>query len=173
MILGKRKIILARDRMGKKPLFYWFNENVFAFSSELKGLRHLPSFPNALNREALNCYIRLGYVPNWTCIYEGVSKLQPGYFLEWDLDRHTIIRKSAYWKLPEPWFDEDTAESDWVDQIESLLDDAVRIRLRSDVPLGIFLSGGIDSGLVAASAAKESGGDLASLTDRHPELGPG
>jgi asparagine synthase (glutamine-hydrolysing) len=159
----ERTLLLVRDRMGVKPLFYWREGNSFAFASELRVLRGLPGFPSSIDPEALGLYLRLGTVPEWTSIYKGVSKLPPGSWMLYNLDSGKIEGPVTYWNLPAVGEESGKREEEWVDEIEALLWDATRIRLRSDVPLGVFLSGGIDSGLVAAAAAKQLSG-LTSLT---------
>lgn len=166
----RNEVILARDRMGKKPLFYWDGPAGFAFASEIRALKKLPGFPSDLDPEALGMYIRLGWVPNSHCIYPGVRKLPPSTWLKFDCATGRVGEPQAYWDLPPPDFDHKLREEEWLEQIEVLLADATRIRLRSDVPLGIFLSGGIDSGLVAASASKAQDG-LTALTIGFDEEG--
>jgi asparagine synthase (glutamine-hydrolysing) len=158
-----RTLMLVRDRMGVKPLFYWRHGNSISFASEVRALRGLPEFPTAIDPEALAFYFRLGAVPEWTSIYPGVSKLTPGSWIRFHLDSGKVDGPVAYWDLPPVGEEDGKSEEAWVDEIEALLWDATRIRLRSDVPLGVFLSGGIDSGLVAAAAAKQVSG-LSSLT---------
>jgi asparagine synthase (glutamine-hydrolysing) len=159
----ERTLLLVRDRLGVKPLFYWQHGKTLAFASEVCALRGLQDFPTEIDPEALGLYFRLGAVPEWTSIFPGVSKVPPGCWVRYHLDAGTMDGPLAYWDLPPVGEEEGKTEEEWVDEIESLLWDATRIRLRSDVPLGIFLSGGIDSGLVAAAAAKQQPG-LTSLT---------
>ncbi len=159
----ERTLLLVRDRMGVKPLFYWKQGQVFAFASEIRALRGLPDFSTAIDLEALGLYFRLGTVPEWTSIYPSVTKLPPGSWIRYHLGSGRMEGPVAYWDLPPVGEEEGRSEDDWVDEIEALLWDATRIRLRSDVPLGLFLSGGIDSGLVAAAAARYRPG-LSALT---------
>jgi asparagine synthase (glutamine-hydrolysing) len=158
-----RTLLLVRDRLGVKPLFYWRHEQALAFASELRAMRGLRGFPTAIDPEALGLYFRLGAVPEWTAIYPGVSKLAPGCWLRYHLESGRVEGPVAYWDLPPVGEEDGKTEDDWVDEIEAMLWDATRIRLRSDVALGVFLSGGIDSGLVAAAAAQQHSG-LTSLT---------
>jgi len=159
----ERTLLLVRDRLGVKPLFYWRQGLKLAFASEVRAMRGLPQFPTSIDHEALGLYSRLGIVPEWTCIYPGVSKLAPGCWIRFFLDAGTVDGPVSYWDLPQVREDEGKTEEEWVDEIETLLWDATRLRLRSDVPLGVFLSGGIDSGLVAAAASAQVRG-LTSLT---------
>jgi asparagine synthase (glutamine-hydrolysing) len=142
-----RTILLARDRLGVKPLFYWQQGRSFAFASEIRALRGLPGFPIEFDPEALGLYFRLGMVPGWACIYAGVSKLPPGCSMRLHLETGRVEGPVAYWDLPPVAEEGGRTEDDWVD----------------DVPLGVFRSGGLDSGLVAAAASGHSV-DLSSLT---------
>jgi len=165
----QRRILLARDRLGKKPLFYRVSPEGLEFASELKALQSLPGFPGGeLRSDAVNLYFRLGWVPNSLCIYPGVQKLPPSSWACYDLASRGLQGPFAYWALPPVGYVSGRSETEWLDQIEALLEDATRIRLRSDVPLGAFLSGGIDSGLVAAMAARHVGSDLKALTISFP-----
>ena len=157
------KLVLARDRLGKKPLFLWSGPDCFAFASELRALQLLPGFPRELDAEALALFTRLGWVPDTHCVFRGVRKHPPASWIEFDIAHWSESGPYTYWDLPPPQEDRSLTESDWVDSVEDLLADAVRIRLRSDVPVGVFLSGGIDSGLVAALAGR-SRSDLATVT---------
>ena len=162
----ERTLLLVRDRLGVKPLFYWKSGKALAFASEVCALRGLPGFPTEIDPEALALYFRLGTVPDWTSIYPGLSKLPPGCWVRYHLETGTMDGPEAYWDLPAVGEEEGRTEAEWVDEIEALLWDATRIRLRSDVPLGVFLSGGIDSGLVAAAVAKQQKADLRFLRKR-------
>jgi asparagine synthase (glutamine-hydrolysing) len=159
----EQTVLLVRDRLGVKPLFYWQQGKTLAFASEIRALRGLPGFPTEIDPKALGLYFRLGAVPEWTSIYPGVSKLPAGCWMRYHLEEGIMDGPVAYWDLPPVRAEEGKSEDEWLDEIEALLWDATRIRLRSDVPLGVFLSGGIDSGLVAAAAAKQMSG-LTSLT---------
>jgi asparagine synthase (glutamine-hydrolysing) len=148
---------LARDRMGEKPLYYGWQGNFFIFASEIKALQRHPSFEWVINREALQLYVRNGYVPANLSIYSGIHKLKPGKILTvqrnmikgevgepksyWCLDK-VIERGKANYKLISP--------EESVEELERLLKQAVNRQLISDVPLGAFLSGGTDSSLVVA-----------------------
>lgn len=149
----KRCAFAARDRAGEKP-FYWVrNGNRFAFASELQALRaggfldRHPALP-----EALDCYLTLGFVPAPRTIYDGVYKLLPAQQMEVGASGQS---SRAYWTLPAPT-SKFLSMDEALDEFEPLFDDAVKRQLMSDVPLGAFLSGGIDSALVVSSMARQS-----------------
>ena len=147
----EHRLFLARDRAGEKPLFYRLSGGTFTFASELKALMADPSFPRRLDMEALDYYLAFGYVPGARCILQGVRKLPPAHGLIYDL-RNEQPHLWQYWHLPEP--DSSSAsEPDLVEELAALLQDSVRLRLVADVPVGVLLSGGIDSSLVTAMAA--------------------
>lgn len=158
----RRRFLLARDRLGVKPLYYTFIDGRLRFASELKGLLACPDAPRVIDRSAVAQYLALGYLPGETCIFEGYRKLPPGHALTGALDRPLDASMAPFWELS---LNHDTTKRSAtpaeLDELEHLLGDAVRIRLRSDVPVGVFLSGGIDSGLVAAMAAKTGQAPLA------------
>ena len=155
----ERTLVLVRDRLGVKPLFYWRDGRSLAFASELRAIRDVPGFPTELASDALAAFFRVGTIPDWSCVYPGVRKLPPGHWIRFRLDEPGAEQPTRYWDLPEVHEQEDgRSEEAWLDEVEALLFDATRIRLRSDVPLGVFLSGGIDSGLVAAAAARQKPG---------------
>ena len=165
----KKTVTLARDRLGKKPLFYWPHHRALGFASELRALRALPGFPTELDNSAVALYFRLGWVPGWACIHPGVKKLPPATWLKFSLTTGEIEGPKRFWSLPPVEVKKGISENVWVDRIEALLWDATAIRLRSDVPLGVFLSGGIDSALITAAAAKQLQGNLTSLTIGFPD----
>ncbi|MEZ5659059.1 MAG: asparagine synthase (glutamine-hydrolyzing) [Burkholderiaceae bacterium] len=147
-----RRLVLARDRVGKKPL-YWFNDGKrLAFASELKALRSLPGCPATIDPQAMDCYFSLGFIPSPMTIYRGVHKLPAAH---WMAAERSGGAPRRYWRLdgsaPQAMTLEQAGEA-----LEPLIDDAVRCRLVSEVPLGAFLSGGIDSSLVVASMAQAS-----------------
>ena len=151
--VARRHLTLARDRMGEKPLYWTFRDGLLLFGSELKALRPHPAFRPALDRAALASMLRLGYVPAPSTIYAGVQQLAPGGRLDLaaggtpHLGRYWSLEQVALAGLADPLRE---SESAVVEQAERLLGDAVRSRLLSDVPLGLFLSGGIDSSVVLA-----------------------
>lgn len=146
-------VFFARDRAGKKPLYIARNSDCLAFASELKAIPE--SMRGKLSIDALNFYLALGYVPRELCIADGVSKLPPAHAARYFLDS-TKMEQWRWWSLPESRLAEGTDVEELLDEAEHLLHDSVRLRLRSDVPVGVLLSGGLDSSLVVASAAKSS-----------------
>jgi asparagine synthase (glutamine-hydrolysing) len=151
----KRTFILARDRLGKKPLYYHSRAGHLRFASELKALLAWPDAPRQLNPQAVVEYLTFSYLPHESCIFQEYQKVPPAHYLSGSLDEPEQAKAVAYWRLnlTEEVGDGLFTERDQ-DTLLDLLTDAVRIRLRSDVPVGVFLSGGIDSGLVATLTTK-------------------
>lgn len=145
-----QRLFLARDRVGKKPLYYVRTGSVFAFASELKALRAGGLCPTEMDPESLDCYLSFGYIPAPRTIYRNVRKLRAAHTLMITAQGQT---ERNYWNLSfaEPV---NRALEEATEELESLLDQAVKCRLMSEVPLGAFLSGGIDSSLVVASMAR-------------------
>ena len=149
----KRRLFIARDRAGKKPLYYTQTpQGTFIFGSELKSLLEHPETRREINTEALDAYLSFGYVPDPLSIFRGIYKLPPGHHLTLDGDRLSI---KQYWDFsyiePSP---AGARDEDYMEELRRLLDEAVRVRLVSEVPLGAFLSGGIDSSTVVALMAR-------------------
>lgn len=145
-------LLLARDRLGKKPLLYWEDGERFAFASEHEALlAGLPERP-AMNIEAIRLYLRLGFVPAPADAFRGVRKLAPAHVLVWRGGRVELRR---YWSPPRD-IRHDLNEAEALEQLRALVDRAVERRLVADVPLGAFLSGGIDSSVVVATMSKFS-----------------
>lgn len=140
-----RRLFLARDRVGIKPLYYWVNGNKIVFGSELKALVQHPDVPRRVDPAALDLFLSLEYIPAPRTIYAGISKLLPGHTLVFEPGK---LKLSQYWDVP---YNPITADEEaCTEALAELIQDAVRIRLVSDVPLGAFLSGGIDSSTVVA-----------------------
>jgi asparagine synthase (glutamine-hydrolysing) len=153
--LDEERLFLARDRAGEKPLFYRHQNGTFAFASELKALLKDPSFRPRIDPAALNQYFAFGYIPVDSCIFAGVRKLPQACAMTFDL-RNEAVKIWPYWSLPQPMNGQPADEEELLDEMERLLLDSVRMRLIADVPVGIMLSGGIDSSLVTAMAARVS-----------------
>lgn len=146
----RRRLVLARDRLGQKPLCYHHQPGRLAFASELKSLREIPGIQFSIDPNAVDEYLTYQYVPHPNTIYREFQKLPPGHMAVYE-DDHVTVR--PYW---EPDWNVQTPVNynEAVERTRELLDDAVKIRLRSDVPLGAFLSGGIDSSLLVALMVK-------------------
>ena len=151
-------IFLARDRSGEKPLFYSLSGGIFRFASELKGLLIDPNFSHQINPQALDAYLTLGYVPGDLCIVQGANKLPPANAMKFDLNKKSL-QIWKYWQTPSPPILTETSqlnELTLLNEFELLLQDAVHKQLSADVPVGILLSGGIDSSLITAMAVRSS-----------------
>jgi asparagine synthase (glutamine-hydrolysing) len=148
-------LFLARDRAGEKPLFYSVTGDEIRFASELKGLLADPSFGRKIDPSALDCYLAMGYVPGEACILQSVRKLPPAYAMTFNVaNAETNIWR--YWRTPPAPDVDNNDDASLVEELEVLLADAVRRQLVADVPVGILLSGGVDSSLVTAMAARAS-----------------
>jgi asparagine synthase (glutamine-hydrolysing) len=148
----KDALLLVRDRMGKKPLHYAAYNGGIAFASEIKALLKHPAVDRSLDMSSLNKYLSLEYVPAPHSIYASIRKLEPGHYL-WYQNGACTVQK--YWDLPLTDYPIGyKTEGEYAEELRAILDRAVRTRLGADVPVGIFLSGGIDSGLVAAFTAR-------------------
>jgi asparagine synthase (glutamine-hydrolysing) len=160
----ERRLHLVRDRLGEKPLYYGWMGDTLLFASELKSLRAHPAFRGSVDRDALAAYFRANCVPGPRSIYEGVRKLPPGSVLTIEADRARDRARAAapvpYWSAFDAYTDDSrsapVSDDDAIDAVDELLLDATRMRLRSDVPLGAFLSGGLDSSVVVALMQRHS-----------------
>lgn len=144
-------LFFARDRAGKKPFYYFYDGLNFEFASELKAISH----KGEVSLIALNYYLSLGYIPGEHCFIEGVKKLPPAHAGRLDLNTFGL-RIWQYWELPANQPNLETSGELLADQAQALLTDAVALRMVSDVPLGVLLSGGLDSSIIAAIAAQQS-----------------
>ena len=150
------ELFIARDRIGIKPLYYFHDDKNFAFASELKALFHLDFIKKELNHHALVNYLMLEYIPAPLSIFKNILKLLPGHYLI--LKKNKVITRQ-YWDVKSDKIKYKNF-SEVKENFKSLLDSSVKLRLISDVPLGVFLSGGIDSSTIASYAYKHSGNYL-------------
>lgn len=158
----QRSLLLARDRLGEKPLYYGIVNGHLAFASELKALRRVPGFGARIDPAALSRFLHTGYVAGAATLYDGIAKLPPASYLRFEPgDRGALGVPLKYWSLDEAVasggatpFDGSGAEA--IEALDQLMSDAVGIRMHADVPLGAFLSGGIDSSYVVALMQKQS-----------------
>mgnify|MGYP000332433179 CR=1 FL=1 len=157
---NENTLVLGRDRIGEKPLYYGWQGDTFLFGSELKALKQHPAFKTEINRDAITLLLRHNYIPAPYSIYQGISKLEPGCLLSVS----TTTKEPKVWPY---WSSSDIAVSgvqaiftgtpdDAVDELERLAKDAVGLQMMADVPLGAFLSGGIDSSAVVALMQAQS-----------------
>ncbi|MCO4783753.1 MAG: asparagine synthase (glutamine-hydrolyzing) [Candidatus Cloacimonetes bacterium] len=159
-------LYFARDRAGEKPLYYGQQGDFFFFGSELKPFLHHPNFKKDIDRDSLASFLRYNYVPTPTSIYKGISKLSPGSYLKVSLNDQSIDQQ-FYWNPQETKKKTSMysgSETDAKDDLNKLLLDAVKIRMESDVPLGAFLSGGVDSSLIVALMQSQSSKKVKTFT---------
>jgi asparagine synthase (glutamine-hydrolysing) len=150
-----RKLVLARDRFGEKPLFYTIRSGHLTFASELTALRDGAGVPADLCANAVDAFFLFGYVPGPGTIVHGIQQVPPGHVLTWDYDSRSVQLRRYWAPLPMP----SRAAAPFgqlVEETHQLLSESVRSRMIADVPLGVFLSGGVDSSLVTAMAARHS-----------------
>jgi asparagine synthase (glutamine-hydrolysing) len=167
---GRNRLLLARDRAGEKPLFYAHAGGTLWFASELKSLLAAPAFSRVLDREALDFYLAYGYVPGHRCILRGVNKLPPGHAAAFHLERGRLDVR-PYWRLPPAPTGPGPDAATLVDELDELLLDSVRGQLVADVPVAVLLSGGLDSSLVTAMAARSSDRPVRTFTASFPGHG--
>lgn len=168
-------LTLARDRMGEKPVYYGWVGDQFVFASELKAFHAIPGWPPAINREALNLYMRYSYIPAPHSIYQGIYKLPPAHILMLRAGQKQAMPR-AYWSFEamvlhrrSKGFSGTVNEA--TDQLEAILKHAVGQRMMADVPLGAFLSGGVDSSTIAALMQAQSPRPIKTFTIGFHELG--
>jgi len=171
---ARKRLFVARDRAGEKPMFYRHQNGTFAFASELKALMADPSLQRRVDLQSLNHYLAFGYVPGERCMLDGVQKLPQGNALTYDLE-NDAVDVWPYWQLPQPSSNGEVVPVEradaLVDELHELLKDAVRRQMIADVPVGILLSGGVDSSLVTAMAAEVSSRPVKTFTVSFPGHG--
>ena len=152
---AKRRLLLGRDRLGVKPIYYYRNGRFLAFASEIKSLLEMEAIPREVNAEALDLYLSLRYVPGPQTMFKDIFRLQPGHILVAD---DSGVRITKYWDIeyPDP---EPRSPEYLVERFRELLEESVRLRLLAEVPLGVFLSGGLDSSAILATMTKISEGE--------------
>src|SRR5580700_2038600 len=153
----KRKLVLARDRLGKKPLHYALRKDKLYFGSEIKSILAVAPELAEVNAQGLLEYLYYGYVPDPITAFTGIQKLPPGHLLEFENGK---IQIRQYWDLPKYNTHAPKSEEECLEELEHRLLEATRIRLISDVPLGAFLSGGTDSSTIVALMARASSGPV-------------
>lgn len=161
----ERKLILCRDRLGVKPLYWYFKDGLFLFTSEIKAFHKHPLFDKSLDLKGLPYYLQKGYFHEDDCIYKYVKKVPPGSFLE--IDSQKNIQISQYWDVKEIYENaviDTRSENEITDDLENILTSSFNLRMVADVEVGMFLSGGTDSSLVAALLQKENSRQLQTFT---------
>jgi asparagine synthase (glutamine-hydrolysing) len=166
------QLLLCRDRLGVKPLYWYQKDGLFMFASELKAFQEHPNFDKTISKNAVSLYLQQGYIPAPYAIFEFAHKLEPGAFLEIDLQQNIKIEK--YWDVQKVYASAtipELSESELTDHLEKLLLESFQLRMVADVPVGMFLSGGFDSSTVAALLQNHSTQKIKTFTIgfEHPE----
>ncbi|RFS19567.1 asparagine synthase (glutamine-hydrolyzing) [Chitinophaga silvatica] len=166
----KNEVILFRDRAGVKPLYYYWHKQQLFFASELKGIMAHPSFPKEIDPDSLSLFLQYSYIPGPFTIFQNTRKLAPGHLLRVKLTNGEVS-ESAYWNVLRSYQQEITElpESEIIDYTASLLHSAYNYRMVSDVPVGVFLSGGYDSTSVAAILQSDSTSKIKTFTIGYKE----
>jgi asparagine synthase (glutamine-hydrolysing) len=165
----RRRMILARDRIGIKPLYYYRDSETLLFGSEPKAILAYPGFRRELDPAALEDYLAYGVVPGPRSIFEGIAKLPPGHVLVVE-PRRLGAAPRRYWRLKfEP--DDSRTTEQWVEEVGAKFEESVRIHMMSDVPVGAFLSGGLDSSAVVAAASRQTNSDIRTFSIGFAEEG--
>ena len=169
---ARQKIFACRDRAGVKPFFYYWKDGLLLFASELKAIVQHPGFIKEINIDATAAYMQYGYVPTPHCIFNNTYKLKPGHFLEMDVAAKTI-HTSQYWNVYDAYNKPTLKISlpDAIAETEKLLTSAFQYRMVSDVPVGVFLSGGYDSGCVTALLQRNNTEKIKTFTIGVPDAG--
>ncbi|MEO6404092.1 MAG: asparagine synthase (glutamine-hydrolyzing) [Ferruginibacter sp.] len=168
----KKEFLACRDRAGVKPFFYSWQDGLFLFSSELKAIVKHPAFKKQINLDAAAAYMQFGYVPTPHCIFEHTYKLKPGHFLRLDTSSQKITT-TQYWNVYDAYNKPPLKISlpDAIEETEKLLTSAFQYRMVSDVPVGVFLSGGYDSSCVTALLQKNNTEKIKTFTIGVPDAG--
>jgi len=161
----ENKLVLVRDRAGVKPLYYYTGGNQFMFSSEIKSFHKHPSFKKEQNSEVLPYFFQFGYIPAPYTIFKDCFKLEAGHYLEYNI-KTSSFNIIKYWDVYDFYKQKKFLknENEILEDIENILDHAIDLRMVSDVPVGVFLSGGYDSSLVASILAKKHGKKINTFT---------
>src|SRR5581483_4819057 len=144
---NSRTLFAARDRLGKKPFYYYWDGRLFAFASEIKALFEHPAISPVFEESLLSEYLHFGYTSSDQTLFSGIRKLMPGHYLRLTAAGLAIER---YWEIPSSGAPGSRDDESWIRECRERLEETVRLRLMSDVPLGMFLSGGVDSSAIAA-----------------------
>jgi asparagine synthase (glutamine-hydrolysing) len=172
-----RRLFCARDRLGKKPFYYYWDGRTFAFASEIKALLKHPTIPARFEEPLLGEYLAFGYASEERTLFAGIRKLMPGHSLTLEVGReHPALEIRRYWDIPPGEEAGSRSNAEWIHECRERLEESVRLRLMSDVPLGVFLSGGVDSSAIAALIRRITPGPVKTFAvgyreDAYSELG--
>src|SRR5262245_25699231 len=161
---NRRRLVLGRDRLGKKPLFYRHERGRLLFASELKSLLQVPGLPRDIDPAAIDEYLTYQYIPHPNTIFKGFHKLPPGHLAIYEDDKLDV---QPYWR-PDFTQERRITRRTAIDELRELLTSAVKLRMRSDVPLGAFLSGGVDSSIIVALMQQQSATPVKTFTIGFP-----
>lgn len=167
----KRTLYCARDRLGIKPFYYHWDGRDLVFASEIKALLKHPRVQARLDEKHLGEYLSFGYLSGEEALFQGVRKLSPGHWMRLRVgDSAATLESKQYWDVPEePRQEENVDEEAWIEECRRRLEETVEMRLMSDVPLGVFLSGGVDSSAIAALMARMVSGRVKSFSVGYQE----
>jgi asparagine synthase (glutamine-hydrolysing) len=169
---ANQELFACRDRAGVKPFFYYFKDGLFLFGSELKALMQHPAFEKKINTDAVGAFLQFGYVPTPNCIFNNAHKLKPGHFLTFRIKKQQF-ETTQYWNVYDaynkPILDISLPEA--IEETERILTSAFQYRMVSDVPVGVFLSGGYDSSCVTAILQKNHTEKIKTFTIGVPDAG--
>ncbi|SIN81608.1 asparagine synthase (glutamine-hydrolyzing) [Chitinophaga niabensis] len=166
----KGEVFICRDRAGVKPLYYYWHENLFLFASELKSFVEHPAFRKDIDEKSVSLFLQYSYIPAPYTVYRNTYKLKPGHYLTLNLQK-AIPEEKEYWNVLEAYRQPETklSERDVIAHTEELMKSAYQYRMVSDVPVGVFLSGGYDSASVAAILQEGSGSRIKTFTIGYKE----
>jgi asparagine synthase (glutamine-hydrolysing) len=165
----KRSLFCVRDRLGIKPFYYYWDGRLFAFGSEIKVLLEHPEISARFNDALLPEYLAFGYNGGEETLFEGIRRLMPGHTLTLTRGAVPKLEIKHYWEAPCPTRFDDRPDSEWIAECRSKLEEVVRMRLMSDVPLGMFLSGGVDSSAIAALIKRMTSGPVKTFSVGYSE----
>lgn len=166
--LVEKTLFLARDHFGIKPLYYFQDKDCFVFASEIKALLKYPAVKARVNKKSLYEYIKFQMVLNEATLFENIFKLKPAHYIV--IKNNKIVKNREYWKLEYNIDDTKTIEG-YTDELLLLLDNSLALQMRSDVPVGAYLSGGLDSSIVSTLASKNYSGRFKTFTGAFKDLG--
>ena len=167
--LKTNKIYLYRDRVGIKPLYFHFNSDLMIFSSEMKGIINFPDFKKEINYSAIYSYLNFRFpINNSLNFFKGIFRVKPGFFYEIDIQNSTF-KENEYWKIPDILYGKVQSENYYLEKLDYLLNKYIKSQMISDVPIGVFLSGGLDSSLISSVANKYSQETLNTFSVRFDE----